>query len=305
MEYKENFINSYAEYLEVVKANSACTISGYTMEVRLFFSYTSQSKHLLEVTLNDVKEITTDDIYSYVNHLASLDISANSRARTISALRSFFEYIRKRLRLISTNPVDLVERPKIKKALPKYATVEEAISILEHISDFSRHFERDYCIITLFLNCGLRVSELVNLNVSDIDLSECSMKILGKGNKERLLYLNKACVSALRDYFATRDENDEALFMSQKNERISIRTVQGLVEKALKYAGLEDKGLSTHKLRHTAATMMYQNGTDIFLLSEILGHENVNTTKIYTHIGDNQKKEAMLTSPLANVEKNS
>lgn len=299
MEYKEKIINEYAEYLKVIKANSPQTILIYTREAESFFSYILKEN----VTLDDVAKVTPENIYDYLNHLADNNVCTNTRARAISALKSFFEYARKRLHLIDKNPAEFVERPKIKKALPKYATVDEATEILNHVSDFSRHPERDYCILVLFLNCGLRVSELVNLNVSDIDFSECTMKILGKGNKERLLFLNKACIKALEEYLYVKEDENEALFVSQKKERISVRATQELVKKSLKAAGLEDKGLSTHKLRHSAATMMYQGGVDLLTLCEILGHENLNTTRIYTHISDNQKKEAMFNSPLSNVRK--
>ena len=195
---------------------------------------------------------------------------------------------------------------KIKKSLPKYLTLNQSIDLLESIDGKNR--ERDYCIITLFLNCGLRLAELVGLNLSDV-FDNNTMRVIGKGNKERTIYLNSACVSALNDYLSVRAFGDDvkdknALFLSRLKKRISPKTVQHIVNTFLERAGLGGRGLSTHKLRHTAATLMYQHGNvDVLVLKGILGHENIGTTEIYTHIVDDQLKSAVDANPLSAVKK--
>lgn len=202
--------------------------------------------------------------------------------------------------LIEENPTKNLETPKKKKSLPKHLTLEESMKFLVTIGGV--HKDRDFCIMTIFLNCGLRLSELCGLNFKDI--SENSIRVVGKGNKERIVYLNEACVNALNAYLKVRSNGEvkdkNALFISRLKTRISPKTVQWIVKSNLEKAGLAGKGLSTHKLRHTAATLMYQHGgVDIRVLQEILGHESLSTTEIYTHISSTQLENAAKKSPLA------
>ena len=204
------------------------------------------------------------------------------------------------MKQIPENPMEELESPKLKKALPKYLSLEESIQLLESID--GRDKERDYAIITLFLNCGLRLSELCSLNYSDIK-TDGTMTVTGKGNKERTIYLNEMCVNAVKEYMKVRPvdgvKDKHALFLSNRKSRISPKTVQHIVEKFIEKSGLGDRGYSTHKLRHTAATLMYQKGgVDVLLIKDILGHENLATTEIYTHIVDEQLKDAVSSNPL-------
>jgi len=218
----------------------------------------------------------------------------------------FFKYLSAYVKIIETNPAELLEAPKIKQSLPKHLTLEDSLELLNAVNGPNK--ERDYCMLTLFLNCGLRLSELCGLNITDIR-HDGTMRILGKGNKERIVYLNSACISAIEDYIRVRpndrivDTDKNALFISRNHRRISNKTVQLTVQKYLQLAGLSGQGFSTHKLRHTAATLMYQHGNvDIRVLKDILGHSNLGTTQIYTHISDNQIKNAIESNPLANTK---
>jgi len=206
------------------------------------------------------------------------------------------------------NPTENLEISSPRHALPKYLNLNESIHLLETKSGTNKAEDiRDYCILTLFLNCGLRLGELIGLNLISLDMEEQKMRIMGKGSKERIIYLNEACMDALQDYLILRkeiDTSDPALFLSKQKKRISRRRVQQIVETALKKAGLAGRGLSTHKLRHTAATLMYQQGgTDILTLRSILGHESVATTQIYTHLGDTAERDAMNRAPLAGTKR--
>ena len=207
------------------------------------------------------------------------------------------------LGLLEKNPMKNLDIPKTKKSLPKYLTLEESEKLLSVID--GKFKERDYAMITLFLNCGMRLSELVSIDYNDIK-SDGTIVITGKGNKERTIYLNQACINAIADYMVVRPHDgvkDRALFLSARNQRISNRSVQHIVETYLNKAGLGDRGLSVHKLRHTAATLMYQHGdVDVLLLKEILGHENLSTTEIYTHISNDATKKAVDSNPLAGIK---
>ena len=235
-----------------------------------------------------------------------------TRARKASTIRVFFNYLSQKANLIEINPAQNLETPKSDKRLPKYLNLEESKKLLEVTSnEDNRNYQRDYAIMTLFLNCGLRLSELVGINIQDIDFSEAKLNVIGKGNKERTIYLNKACLSALSEYLSVRPKNgvkvdklhsEKALFLSERKERISRRTVQYIVNKELKQAGWDSSKYSVHKLRHTAATLMYQYGNvDIRALQELLGHESISTTEIYTHVDNSQVRNAVESNPLANL----
>ena len=218
----------------------------------------------------------------------------------------FFNYLSQKTNLIEKNPAQNLETPKLEKRMPKYVSLDDSKKLLTVTSDEERNKERDFAIITLFLNCGLRLSELIGININDISFDDARMTVIGKGNKERTIYLNKACLKAINDYLAVRPkigikpDSVKALFLSERKERISKRTVQYVVDKELRRAGLDTKKYSTHKLRHTAATLMYQYGNvDIRALQELLGHESISTTEIYTHVANEQVRNAVDVNPLS------
>ncbi|HHW46435.1 MAG TPA: tyrosine recombinase XerC [Clostridiales bacterium] len=313
-------IRDFLLYNETVKGKSRTTIDEYFLDLQTFFRYIKMSKNLVtdscefeDISISDIdmdliKSITVTDLYSFMVFCKNeRSNSTTTRARKTSTIRSFFKYL-KRINLIDVNPAEQLETPKIGKTLPKYLTLEQSVKLLHSVDGPFK--ERDYCILTLFLNCGLRLSELCNLNLSDIR-SDNSLRIKGKGNKERIVYLNDACIKAIKAYLPHRPvegvkaSDKDALFLSKFRKRISTKTVQHIVYSYLKKAGLDGSGFSAHKLRHTAATLMYQHGNvDIRILKEILGHENLGTTQIYTHVSNEQTKAAISSNPLAKLASN-
>ena len=266
-----------------------------------------------DIPIDTIKKIRLDDIHAFLSYLATTFHSkATTRARKVSSIRVFFNYLCAKANLIEVNPAQNLETPKLDRRLPKYLSLEDSKKLLNvTANDDNRNAKRDYAIITLFLNCGMRLAELVGININDIDFSENRMTVIGKGNKERAVYLNKACVHAIKDYLSVRPKegiktdkfnSKNALFLSERKERISRRTVQHIVDKELLAAGLDTKKYSTHKLRHTAATLMYQYGdVDIRALQEVLGHESISTTEIYTHVANEQTRNAIESNPLADI----
>lgn len=310
-----DFLNDYLVHLKLYKRLSQRTIEEYFFDTRLFLKYYSMMHSDSDDIIDDVdistfpksdlKKITATDISGFMIYIS--DERSNSYQalyRKISALRSFFRYLDKVAKLIEIDPCkDLDDIHSPRAALPKFLSLDESLRLLK-ASDKSDS-KRDYCIITIFLNCGIRLSELVGLNISDIDFYENRMKVLGKGNKERMIYLNSACVDALNKYLEVRQSNEKAasepaLFVSNQNKRISKRRVQQIVENTLQAAGLDGKGFTTHKLRHTAATLIYQYGdVDVLTLKELLGHASVATTQIYTHINNESVRNAVESNPLS------
>jgi site-specific recombinase XerD len=306
-------IKEFLIYMQTIKGKSPLTVSEYFIDLRTFFRYIlkKQDKIPLEIEFEKISienvdlalvaSVTLSDIYEYLYYITNdRKNNASTRSRKISCLRSYYKYICDKMGLIEENPTKNLETPKKKKSLPKHLTLEESMKFLVTIGGV--HKDRDFCIMTIFLNCGLRLSELCGLNFKDI--SENSIRVVGKGNKERIVYLNEACVNALNAYLKVRSNGEvkdkNALFISRLKTRISPKTVQWIVKSNLEKAGLAGKGLSTHKLRHTAATLMYQHGgVDIRVLQEILGHESLSTTEIYTHISSTQLENAAKKSPLA------
>ena len=306
-------IKEFLIYMQTIKGKSPLTVSEYFIDLRTFFRYIlkKQDKIPLEIEFEKISienvdlalvaSVTLSDIYEYLYYITNVrKNNASTRSRKISCLRSYYKYICDKMGLIEENPTKNLETPKKKKSLPKHLTLEESMKFLVTIGGV--HKDRDFCIMTIFLNCGLRLSELCGLNFKDI--SENSIRVVGKGNKERIVYLNEACVNALNAYLKVRSNGEvkdkNALFISRLKTRISPKTVQWIVKSNLEKAGLAGKGLSTHKLRHTAATLMYQHGgVDIRVLQEILGHESLSTTEIYTHISSTQLENAAKKSPLA------
>ena len=317
-------LREYAEYTVVVKGNSEKTVCEYLLDIRTFFRFMITKWDDLELTddefeklsikrinENDVKRITQKNIIEYLMFAGfKRENSATTRMRKLSALRSFFKYAHAKERIIEVDPTADVDAPKKSATLPKYLTVEESVKLLDAVRNDkeSKTRIRDYAIIVLFLNTGMRLSELVGLNMESIDPDITTVKVLGQGAKERVIYLNKAAREALIEYLRQRLDpkhirtSSNAVFISGREERISNKTVQWMVQKYLKMAGLGSKGLSVHKLRHTAATLMYQSGkVDIRVLKDILGHEQLNTTQIYTHVVDRNLEEAVENNPLADV----
>jgi site-specific recombinase XerD len=313
-------IREFLGYIGTIKGKSPKTVSEYYLDLRTFFRYIKLKRGLVpndidfeqikidDVDLDFIKTIDLTQVFEYMNFLATeRKNGVAARSRKVSSLRSFFRYLTNKTGKLSKNPVEELETPKLKKALPKYLTLEQCLALLSKIDGKNR--ERDYCIITLFLNCGMRLSELVNLDLNDVHFSTQTMKITGKGNKERMVYLNDACIDALKKYLAVRPNDGvidkKALFLSGQRKRISAKTVQYIVKKYLAKIDLGGPGYSVHKLRHTAATLMYQHGhVDIRILKDILGHENLGTTEIYTHVSSEQMAKAAKANPLSGVKQN-
>jgi site-specific recombinase XerD len=309
-------IQDFLRYMETIKGKSQKTVDEYALDLRTFFRFIKMHRNISlkdavfeEITVSDVDvaliaSVTLDDIYEYLIYIRGVrQNNSSTRARKVSSLRSFYKYACDKACMISVNPTRNLETPKKKKSLPKYLSLEESIEVLSNID--GDHKERNYCILTLFLNCAMRLSELVGIDNGDIH--EDYIKVTGKGNKERNIYLNNACLDAIEKYKAVRAydnvKDKNAFFISRLGTRISPKTVQWIVYKYLGQAGLDGKGYSVHKLRHTAATLMYQQGgVDIRVLKEILGHESLSTTEIYTHLSSKQAKQAIESSPLANFK---
>lgn len=313
------FVNSFLDYSITILNKSPNSIKEYNYDINNFLKYIKLKFHLTEetnikdikvsdISIDIIKEIKLEDIHSYISYMArELKSSPATRARKISSLRIFFKYLSTKVKLIDNNPAQDLETPKLEKRNPKYLSLEESEKLLDTIkAEDNRNSIRDYAIITLFLNCGIRLSELVNINIKDIDFSESKMNIIGKGNKERTICLNKACMKVINDYLLIRPrdkvkfDSRDALFLSERKERISNRSVQDIVKKELKKAGLDTRKYSVHKLRHTAATLMYQYGNvDIRALQELLGHESISTTEIYTHVNSERIRNAVEDNPLS------
>ncbi len=312
--YLPKLVQQYLVYIEAIKGHSELSVLEYASDLRTFFRFIAKNRGLCNddtdeekidlspIDLEIIQSVKLTDAYQFLIYCK--DVRHNNeatRARRVVSIRRFYSYLTDNLGLIETNPMKTLDAPKTRKSLPKYLSLEESEKLLSVID--GKYKERDYAIITLFLNCGMRLSELCSIDYSDIK-SDGSLTIIGKGNKERIIYLNQACIDAVVSYMKVRPNDgvkDRALFLSSRNQRISNKTVQHIVYTYLEKAGLGDRGLSVHKLRHTAATLMYQHGNvDLLLLKEILGHENLGTTEIYTHISDDATKKAIESNPLAN-----
>ncbi len=306
-------VQQYLLYLEAIKGHSELSVIEYASDLRTFFRYIMRQKGLVDKNTEDseidlspidisfIKKITLNDAYQFLIYCKNdRKNNDNTRARRVISIRRFFIYLTDNQGMLDYNPMKNLDIPKTKKALPKYLTLEEAEMLLSVVD--GPYKERDYAIITLFLNCGMRLAELVSIDYNDIK-ADGSLIITGKGNKERTVYLNQACINAITAYMKKRPNDgvkDRALFLSSRNQRISPKTVQHIVYTNLDKAGLGDRGLSVHKLRHTAATLMYQHGNvDVLLLKEILGHENLGTTEIYTHLANDATKKAIEANPLS------
>lgn len=288
-------MKEYLDYLKSVKGKAENTINGYEQDLKQFEKFMKDNFEVDSIT-KVINAITIQDLHAYISYLDKKGNSNRTKARHIAAIKGYFKYL-KSMKLIDDNQALDLESPKVEKTLPIYLELEEA----EKLLDVAKDNKRDYCILTLFLNCGLRLSELIDINVEDIRGE--TLVVNGKGSKERTVYLNQSCLRALIDWLEVRKEvKDKALFISNRNMRFTSDGISYLVEKYLNDAGLSNKGYTPHKLRHTAATLMYQNGVDILALKEILGHESVSTTQIYTHINDKQLKQAVENNPLNRIK---
>ena len=319
-------IRDFLTYHETIQGHSRKTVDEYYLDLRNFFRYIKIEKgrvprtsELDEITIDDVdleliRSVRLGDIYAYMSFLSrdrlknakrpdgGAGLQASTRARKIATIRSFYKYLTTKAKLLDENPMQDLDSPRQKQSLPRYLTLEESIQLLESVD--GKNAERDFCILTLFLNCGLRISELCGLNLSDVRGDR--LRVLGKGNKERVIYLNVACQSAIEDWLTVRSTSGAAdpyaLFITRKHTRVTKDGVHYMIKKRLTAAGLDSSKYSAHKLRHTAATLMLQNGVDVRTLQEILGHEHLNTTQIYTHVSSDSLKSAADANPLNAVK---
>lgn len=305
-------VRDFLVYHETIKGQSKATVDSYYLDLRTFLRYLKLSRGLVprDTELTDIRiddleldffrQLTLSEVYEFMAYLSrERALTASSRARMITSIKGLFNYLTVKTKQLAVNPVQDMDTPKLKKALPRYLSLEESQRLLLAVD--GKNKERDYCILCLFLNCGLRISEMVGMNLRDIHADH--ILIHGKGNKERVVYLNDSCCEAINDWLlvrrgiATSEKN--AVFLSARRQRMSVDAVQVMVKKTLAKAGLDPSNYSTHKLRHTAATLMLQNGVDVRTLQEVLGHESLNTTQIYTHIGNTELRSAAAANPLA------
>ena len=331
MDYRNEtpeIIREFLFYHETIKGHSRKTIDEYFLDLRTFFRFLKIYKKvvpadtafdeisIMNIDYNFVKSVSVTDVYEYLAFLSrdrpkrhnsrntEYGLSPASRARKTAVIRSYYKYLTLKSnnnRLIE-NPVADLDAPKLRKSLPRFLSLDESIKLLDNVD--GPHRERDFCILTIFLNCGLRISELAGLDLTDI--REDSIRVLGKGNKERIVYINDACAASINSYLQVRktqtSADNRALFISARRTRISTSTIHSLVKKHLLAAGLDSTKYSSHKLRHTAATLMLNSGVDVRTLQELLGHEHLNTTQIYTHIENSSLREAAKLSPLSSYK---
>lgn len=316
-------IKGFLIYHETIKGHSKKTVDEYYLDLRTFFRFLKINRGLVprstdmddisisDIDLDFVKSVTVSETYDYLSFLSrdrvknqrsretEYGTKASTRARKVSTLRSFYKYLTTKAKLLEENPLRDLDVPKIPTTLPRYLTLNEAQALLSSVD--SKNKERDYCILCIFLNCGLRISEIVGLNIQDIRADH--IRVYGKGAKERIIYINDACAEAINSYLNVRKNiaaiDKNALFLSNRRTRISREAVHSMVKKSLTHAGLDAEKYSSHKLRHTAATLMLQNGVDVRTLQELLGHENLNTTQIYTHVDNTELRIAAEANPLS------
>ena len=319
------FLTEYEQYMRVIKNRGERTVEQYENDLVLFLCFYKAKREGLstlpedhnDINISDMTEeyiaqVRPENIYDFLAYVANeRGNKATARARKLTAIKSLFKYLTVTTHRLKNNPAKDIDAPHTRSALPKFLSLEESLDLLQAVTDdpTSQTKERDYAILTLFLNCGLRLSELCGINLGDMDREITCLRVLGKGAKERMVYLNEACSDAIKNYLVVRSQDNQikdknALFISSRqHNRISKKTVQWLVKKYLSQAGLGQKHYSTHKLRHTAATLMYRTGNvDVRVLKDILGHEQLNTTQIYTHVSDESMREAMTENPLSKVK---
>lgn len=320
-------LRDFLSYHQTIQGHSRKTVDEYFLDLRNFFRYIKLEKGLVdrktpleEISIDDVdialiRSVSLTDIYSYLSFLsnsrarnakspyAGTGLMASTRARKVATIRSFYKYLVNKVHLLDENPIKELDSPRQKQTLPRYLTLDESIQLLESID--GENMERDFCIITLFLNCGLRISEMVGLNLGDVRGDR--LRVLGKGNKERIVFLNVACQNAIEDWLTVRSRSGAvdpyALFITRKHTRITKDGIHYMLKKRFAAAGLDSSKYSAHKLRHTAATLMLQNGVDVRTLQEVLGHEHLNTTQIYTHVDSDSLRSAAEANPLSSMKR--
>ena len=329
MDYRDEapqILRDYLTYHETIKGHSRATVDEYFLDLRNFFRFLKIDRNIvprateldaisiLDVDLEFVSKVTLAEVYDYLAFLSrdkakftrarseEYGLNAASRARKVSSIRGFYKYLTVKAKLLTENPVQDLDSPRPKRSLPRYLTLEESQRLLQSVDGI--HKERDYCILCIFLNCGLRISEIAGLNVSDVRADH--LRVLGKGNKERVVYLNDATADAINKYLIVRRDmaavDRSALFLSSRRTRVTREGLHAMVKKSLLKAGLDSEKYSAHKLRHTAATLMLSNGVDVRTLQEILGHESLNTTQIYTHVDNTELRIAAQANPLSKFE---
>lgn len=319
-------LRDFLTYHEVIQGHSRKTVDEYFLDLRNFFRFIKietgrapRTAELDEVSIDDldltlVSAVTLTNVYAYMSYLSrdrpkhanspntGYGLTPAARARKIATIRSFYKYLTNKAKLMKENPMQDLDSPRLKKTLPRYLDLDESIHLLQSVEGSNK--ERDYCILTLFLNCGLRISELVGLNLTDVRIDQ--LRVLGKGNKERVVFLSDACQGAIADWLIVRGNSaavdKNALFITRKHTRMTRDAVHYLVKKHLAAAGLDSTLYSSHKLRHTAATLMLQNGVDVRTLQEVLGHDHLNTTQIYTHVDNDDLRVAARANPLGKLK---
>lgn len=315
-------LEDYLDYMETIKGTSANTAKEYYFDLRTFLRFLKIRYKMVESTtifdeieiddidIDFIRQIDIQDLFAYISYTDKKRSNSNStRARKVASIRSFFKYLHSKVSLIESNPALNLEFPKIDARHPVYLSLEQAENFLKTIlaNPNPLYRNRDYAIVMLFLNCGLRLAELTSIDIDKIN-GDDNLTVIGKGNKERTIFLNEGCVQAIEDYRMLRPDvpGEKALFLSIRKTRISNRAIQHMIDKYLKKAGLDTEIFSTHKLRHTAATLMYKYGNvDIRALQEILGHESVATTQIYTHIDNERLRDAVKSNPLSKKKESS
>ena len=324
-----DFLNDFLDYSSTILNKSENTMKEYNYDINHFLKFIKYKFKMAEMddetglsnikindlSLNTISKIQLQDIHAFLGYMKETFHSKPATlARKTASIRVFFHYLCNKTKRIPNNPAIDLESPKLGKRLPKYLSLEQSQALLKVAQTppdgtHGNHDNsiRNFAIITLFLNCGMRLSELVGINIKDIDFSENKLNVIGKGNKERTIYLNKACIKAINEYLTVRPRegvkfnSKDALFLSEQKKRISNRTVQYIVQQEMQLAGIDPNKYSVHKLRHTAATLMYKYGNvDIRALQELLGHESISTTEIYTHVDNEQIRNAVESNPLAN-----
>ena len=325
-----NFVNDFLDYSLTILNKSPNSVKEYNYDIASFLKYIKYDFKMTDIkdekeiknlkyddlTLDTISKITIEDIHSFFSYLKrNYNSKPATIARKASTIRIFFHYLCNKTKKIPNNPAQDLETPRLEKRLPKYLNLEQSeqllkVSAIPYTDKNGNHDNsiRNHTIITLFLNCGMRLSELTSINIKNIDFSENKLNVIGKGNKERAVYLNKACIKAINEYLEIRphdkikEDSKDALFLSEQKQRISNRTVQYIIKEELKKAGIDSTKYSVHKLRHTAATLMYKYGqVDIRALQELLGHESISTTQVYTHVDNDQVRAATENNPLANL----
>lgn len=319
-------LRDFLTYHENIKGQSQRTIHEYYLDLRMFLRFMVLVKNempydteletipIKNVDIAFIERITASDVFDFLSYLSNdrvklergtyeeIGIGASARARKLSAIKSFYKYLTVRTKQLAENPVQDLEFPKIRKSLPKYLTLEESAKLLQAVQ--GPNAKRDFAILMIFLNCGIRRAELVGLNITDI--YDDRIRVVGKGNKERIVYMGSSCKKAIDDYLVERNKvvlsDNRALFGSRDKNRISESAVHRLVKKHMLAAGLDATQYSAHKLRHTAATLMLSNGVDVKTVQEVLGHENLNTTQIYTHIENTELKIASEANPISKMK---